>query len=211
MPQLDERTGSLILIAGLAVAAAGLIWLVVRLLPVLRDLIARGFKPFLVVLLGAGIAASPIVLNRYFGGQPRDTAVAITAANDAGGTDEVLALTGAKPSEYEVLRTKRSAAVLKWANPDVTDDHVELLRGMPNLREVDLNSSQVTDRSLELLAALPKLESLRLLGTRITDDGFRKHLMPLPNLRRLDLTNTAVKGPTAREWKAAAPGREVLR
>jgi Leucine-rich repeat (LRR) protein len=201
MPHLDERVGLAVLAVGAAVALAGVVWLVRRLLPLFRDLVVRGFRPALVILLGVAIAASPVVLNKL-AGKPNDKAVA---------RGEVLGLTGADRAEYAVLRADKSFAVVQWANPDVTDDDVEALRGMDALRELDLNSSQVTDRSLAVIATLPRLESLRLLGTRITDDGFRTHLLPLPNLKRLDLTNTAVKGPTAREWKAARPDRELVR
>lgn len=212
MPPLDERAGLAILAVGLAVAAVGVFWLVRRLLPILRDVVVNGFKPALVILVGAGIAASPIALNKLAGDKPNDKAVVRPAAPAADGpSGEVLGLTGANPAEYEILRAKKTFAVIQWANKDVTDEHVELLRGMDDLRELDLNSSQVTDKALPVLAALPKLESLRLLGTKITDDGFRAHLLPLPNLRRLDLTGTAVKGPTAREWKAARPDRELVR
>jgi len=96
------------------------------------------------------------------------------------------------------------------ANPDVTDETLKHLRGMSRLQELDLNDTQVTDAGLKLIAQLPKLQRLRLRGTRITDAGFRESLMPLELLRNVDVTRTAVKGSTLREWKKAQTGREYL-
>lgn len=228
--QLDEQTGFLILAAGVVVLAIGYLWLMLRafrtsilwglvslLLAPLGGLlfalvhITQGRRPLLVILLGAVIAASPVAINLIAGGN-RDTGVEeIKPAEGGQPAEERLTLTGAKPSEYEMLNAKKTYAVIQWANADVTDDLAESLRGMENLRELDLNSSQITDRTLALLATLPKLESLRLAGTKITDEGFRTHLLPLERLKELDLTGTAVRGPTAREWKAAQPDRRVVR
>jgi hypothetical protein len=223
--QLDEQTGFLILAAGAVLAAVGYLWLVVRafrthfawglaalLLPPIGGFVfalfhlGRAAAPAAVCLLGVFAAAAPAVLNRMAGDRVADTARVETKPGE-----DRLTLTGAKASEYEVLRGNKSFAVVQWANPDVTDEQAELLRGLDDLRELDLNSSQVTDKTLELLAGLPKLQSVRLAGTKITDAGFRKHLLPLERLTELDLTGTAVTGPTAREWKAARPDRKLVR
>ena len=107
--------------------------------------------------------------------------------------EERITLTKADPSQYAVLRGKKNFAVIQWANADVTDDHVEMLRGMTELRELDLNTAAITDRSLAVIATLPKLESLRIGYAAITDEGFRQHILPLANLKQLDLTGSKVK------------------
>ena len=59
----------------------------------------------------------------------------------------------------------------------------------------------------DVIAALPKLESLRIGCPGVTDDGFRAHILPLANLKQLDLTGSKVKRSTAAEWMNARPGR----
>jgi internalin A len=63
---------------------------------------------------------------------------------------------------------------------------------MVNLRELDLNDTQVTDAGLADLRELAKLEVLRLRGTKMIDSGFREHLLDLKELKRLDLSHTAI-------------------
>jgi hypothetical protein len=57
---------------------------------------------------------------------------------------------------------------------------------------------------------MPSLEVLRLAGTAITDEGFNKELAKLPNLRLLDLRDTAVSPESVRAWREAKPGRKAL-
>ena len=62
------------------------------------------------------------------------------------------------------------------ANPDVTDQTLEMIKGMDKLKELDLNDTQVTDAGLRMLKDLPALNTLRLKNTRITDKGFQEEL-----------------------------------
>ncbi len=96
------------------------------------------------------------------------------------------------------------------ANPNVTDETLNYLRGMDRLRELDLNDTQVSDAGLAVVAELPRLEQLRLARTNITDAGFQKYLGAKESLLKLDLTGTDVKGKTKRDWKKAKTGREYL-
>ncbi len=209
MFRIDERTGAIVLAVGLVIAIVGLVWLLIRLMPVLRTIVVRGFKPGLVIVLGTAIAASPILINKF--APPDDKAKTEVKTVEGSEAEERLTLTGAKPSEYEILNAKKTFAVLQWANADVTDELVERLRDMPNLRELDLDGTAITDKSLALIATLPKLRSLRLAGTKITDDGFRQHIVPLTAIMELDLTGTAVKGQTGRDWKVAVPDRKLTK
>jgi hypothetical protein len=91
------------------------------------------------------------------------------------------------------------------ANPDVTDQTLELLDGMDKLYEIDLSRTQVTDAGLRRLTALPRLRILRLRGTQVTDAGFREHLANKESLEQVDLQETQVASNTLREWKAQKP------
>ena len=88
--------------------------------------------------------------------------------------------------------------MLQMANPDVTDQTLESLKGMKVLRELDLNGTQVTDAGLEILKELPALAALRLARTKITDKGFRSALFAKESLMQLDLRETAVSHETVR-------------
>ncbi len=97
------------------------------------------------------------------------------------------------------------------ANPNVTDRTLELLKGMENLKDLDLNNTHVTDEGLKILKDLPALNTLRLKNTEITDQGFQKTLATKESLQRLDLTGTKVSQETAQAWRQAKSGRHVLR
>lgn len=125
-----------------------------------------------------------------------------------------LTLTGwdRSASEYPfVIRSRPRATVLQMANADVTDSVAEFLPGMTDLEELDLDNTQITDAALPFIAQLPKLHRLRLQGTRITDEGFQKHLMPMTQLKELNLRETAVSRETVQTWRAAQTGRRALR
>lgn len=219
MPQLDERTGFAILVAGLCLVGVGLLWFVARgfgtgtkwgvvaLVPVVNLLFPafhfrRAAAPLVLVLLGGLVAATPYGLNAILGHR-----VSTDAVVEEKPTEDRITLTRADPAQYPKVREKATWAVVQWANPDVTDEHVEWLRGMTELRELDLNTAAITDESLAVIATLPKLESLRIGCPNITDEGFRKHILPLANLKQLDLTGSKVKRSTAGEWTNAKPGR----
>jgi hypothetical protein len=119
-----------------------------------------------------------------------------------------LTLTDWDRGDYSLLRQRPRVVVLQMANADVTNETLQYLDGMNELRELDLSNSAIDDDGLALLANLPALRTLRLRGTRITEDGFRKHLFDLPNLMELSLPGPPIiKSSTVRKWKATKPGR----
>ncbi len=221
---MSEIVGIGIVLAGAAVAAIGLLWLIVRafrtklwwglavlFLPgaVLFYVVRhwdRARRPFAVMLCGGLLALAPYGINfageRFHSLGPRETKV----------DGEVhLTLTGWDQTDYSILRWKPSTVVLQMANPDVTDETLRFITGMKDLKELDLNDTQVTDAGLKILAGMPKLETVRLSGTPITEEGFRESLFPLDSLRELDLRRTRVTRATVGEWKKANPERKALR
>jgi hypothetical protein len=162
--------------------------------------------PVLGMLLGAAIIAVPYGINFY-----QQWFVDLGPRERIVDGELHVTLTGWDRSDYSVLRARPNIVVLQMANPDVTDQTLEYLRGMTLLRELDLNDTQVTDEGLHILRELPRLESLRLRGTPITEDGFRQFLMPKESLKELDLRQTGVTSKTVREWRAAQPERKALR
>jgi hypothetical protein len=219
MPQLDERTGFAILAAGAVLLLVGFIWFVARgfgtstlwgivavipgvnlLFPIQR--FRRAAAPIVLMLIGGVIAATPYAINALVGEK-----VSTDAKIEQKQNEERITLTKADPSQYAILHNKKTFAIIQWANADVTDEQIEMLRGMTELRELDLNTAAITDKSLAIIATLPNLESLRIGCPNITDAGFREHILPLANLKQLDLTGSKVKRSTASEWTNAQPGR----
>ncbi len=214
-----------VLVTGLALAAMGYVWLIIRafrvripwgfvtlFVPLLGPLAflfvhsrrARG--PLLVLLLAGVVCAVPYGVNyyqRYF--------VPLGPHEQLVNGELHLTLTDLKGFDYATLQGKPETVVLQMANEDVDDKTLEYLKGMNRLRSLDLNGTRVTDEGLPALVALPRLEELRLARTKITDEGFQKHLAPKESLLKLDLTGVeAVKSKTKREWKKAKPGREYV-
>lgn len=218
---MSELVGVAILIGGIAVCGIGFLWLVRRafgtsrcwgigvflfaplgLLYAVRHR-GRALGPFLVMLLGGAVMASPVVINRIY--QPPKEAVTEDKNGEKRGT-----LTGATETEVVAfLKANRDSAVLQMANrADVTDAVlIEHVAGMPNLRELDLNDTPVTDEGLAVLASLPKLEKLRIARSKATAAGVAKHVLASPTILEIDVGGLNVPGKALRDWKNADPGR----
>jgi hypothetical protein len=218
-----EKYGFYVLAGAVLVMAIAYIWLLIRAFrqhwawgltcllfpPVLLLYLDRHWNkaqfPIWLFFCGFILAAVPLGLSIYEQHfpdlSPRERSV----------DGEVhLTLTGSNQKDYSILQSKPNVVVLQMANPDVTDQTLEYLKGMDQLKELDLNGTQVTDEGLIILADLPWLESLRLARTKITDEGFKKYLLPKETLQKLDLTGTEVKGKTKRDWKKAKPDRDYI-
>ena len=209
--------------AGILLAVLGYVWLIVRAYRVRRawgravlffppSSLFFVFQhrreaggPLAVLLLGALVGAAPVGVNLYQ-----------WHFRNLGEREKIvdgelhLTLTGWDRKDYSILQAKPQTAVLQMANADVNDQVLEYLKGMDQLRELDLNDTAVTDEGLRVLAGLPRLQQLRLRKTKITDAGFREVLFAKESLLDLDLTGTSVASKTIREWKKAHPDRKVL-
>jgi len=64
-----------------------------------------------------------------------------------------------------------------------TDADLELLRDLPDLRQLSIRRTNVTDAGLEHLKGLKHLEYLGLEGTNVTDEGVKKLQRALPNCK----------------------------
>ena len=132
------------------------------------------------------------------------------AADAIPATERRITLTGATREEYAKLGKTKAWAFIQWANADVTDDDLEALHGMTELRELDLSGTQVTDDGLHAVEDCEKLEVLRLARTAITEEGFREHVEPIETLMTLDIRGTKIPKKVGVEWKAARAGRKLL-
>jgi hypothetical protein len=220
-----EEYAFFVLIAGLVVAIAGWVWLVIAafkvdkpwgygvlLLPIVPHVIVfvlthfrRSRGPLAVLLIAGVLLGAPYAANYY-----NEKFMRLGPREKIVNGESHITLTGWDGSDYSFLQNKAQTTVLQMANPNVTDETLNYLRGMDRLRELDLSDTQVTDEGLAVVSGLPRLEELRLARTKVTDAGFQKHLGAKESLLKLDLTGTDVKGKTKREWKKAKAGRECL-
>jgi hypothetical protein len=217
-----EKYSLYVLLLSLALAVVGSLWLLavafkerviwaIALLFVLPALVfvvlhwRKARPPVLVLLLAGVLGAAPYGVN-YYNKRFPDLGPREKLVNG----ERHITLTGWDRTDYPLLQYKPDVVVLQMANPDVNDDTLNYVRGMNQLRELDLNDTKVTDEGLAVLAELPRLEDLRLARTAITDEGFQKYLAAKESLRKLDLTGTKVKGKSKRDWKKAKAGREYL-
>lgn len=218
-----EEYAFFVLLAGLIVAAVGFFWLVIAafkvsklwgfatlLMPPLGIFFifahdCKSLAPLVVFLMSGVLLSAPYAVNYY-----NEKFVQLGPREKIVNGELHITLTGWDGTDYSFLEQKHDIAVLQMANPDVNDATLNYLRGMNQLRELDLNDTRVTDEGLAVVASLPKLAELRVARTKISDAGFRKYLGAKDSLLKLDLTGTQVKGKSKREWKKAKPGRDYL-
>lgn len=87
---------------------------------------------------------------------------------------------------------------------------LEEVAGLPNLRELTLDSRRNPDEALELLDGLKKLETLSLSGTSVTDAGL-KHLFRMQSLKSVRLVNAEkVSAAGVGALHAALPNCKVI-
>ncbi len=120
-----------------------------------------------------------------------------------------LTLTDWDRTDYRVLSQKMDVVVLQMANRDVTDETLQLLEGMPQLRELDLANSAITDAGLVSLKQLP-LQVLRVTNCNLTNEGFRTHLFEHPTLNSIDVRGTQIGGDVIREWRKVDRSRRAM-
>ena len=217
-----ENYALYITLAGLAAMIVGWVWMIVRafrhrlgwglailVLPPLAVLFGfrhwrKGLVPLTWIAVGFLLTAFP-------------PAFSLLVPIDLGPRERIvdgqrhITLTGWDRKDYALLGSKNDVVVLQMANPDVTDQTLEKLKGMNSLKDLDLDNTQVTDAGLKVLKELPALSSLRLKNTKITDQGFQEALAGKDSLMQLDLTGTGVSRETVKGWREAKPGRRAMR
>ncbi len=75
--------------------------------------------------------------------------------------------------------------------PQLTDDAIDHLKDLPELKSLELGSTGITDAGLAKLAGVSKMQTLGVGNTQITDAGLA-HLRGFEDLRMLTLAGTNV-------------------
>ena len=118
------------------------------------------------------------------------------------------------PVHDDDLRVVARLRSLKWLSlafqKDVTDAGLAHLKGLENLRELDLHECGIGDDGLRHVAEIATLETLDVGGTNVSDSGLR-HLAVLKNLRWLGVDDTRVTDAGVQALKHHLPRLEVVR
>jgi len=95
---------------------------------------------------------------------------------------------------------------LRYASTDrgLSDACLIPIKGLSQLRELDLSGNRITDDGMAMIAGMPELESLVLTATEVTDAGL-VHLQALKKLKNLSLGGTGVTPQGARALQSALP------
>jgi hypothetical protein len=107
---------------------------------------------------------------------------------------EALSLRGRGTVPATLLESIRGCSSLRELDlgfTDVTDESLEKLKDLVELRRLVLTGTAISDAGCGHLAKLTKLEELGLSGTKVSNDGL-KGLRELQGLRRLHLDNTSI-------------------
>jgi hypothetical protein len=114
-------------------------------------------------------------------------------------------------AQLALLRpVQEQVAWLGLGKTQITDDGLEQIKGLKNLRKLHLENTNITDAGLVHLKDLSELRYLNLYGTKVTDAGLA-HLKGLKNLRKLYVWQTQVTEGAAKAFAEAIEGVEVNR
>lgn len=187
---------------------AGLLLIAVGLSLLLAKVARRNaslWPPLLLLLVGSVVFFTPLLLTQLI------DEVDLGPRNVLVNGERHITLTGWDQDDYRVLEVFPETIVLQMANADVNDHTLEYIKGMANLRELDLNDTGISDRGLEIVSRMTGLKTLRLRATDISDEGFVKWILPMTHLKQLDLRETIISLDTVKDWKSQSEGRRVFR
>lgn len=93
-------------------------------------------------------------------------------------------------------------------NVDFTDQDLEKLRGLGNVRNLQMVRTKITDAGLKIIATFPTLQSLFLANTAVTDDGLQA-LAGHPKLSGVNANLTKVTAAGAERLHKATPNCQI--
>ena len=95
-------------------------------------------------------------------------------------------------AQLDVLSSLSEQIVwLKLGNTRLTDEGMQTITSLPNLRKLSLENTQITDKGVGKLLSLPQLHTLNLVGTKITEQSLAQ-LSEMLSLKTLYIGQTAI-------------------
>lgn len=94
-------------------------------------------------------------------------------------------------------------------NSNLTDDDLQSLSNLNQLRKLNLSNNDITVKSIAHLTHLTELEYLNLYNTNVSDSGVDS-LLTLPNLRELYLWQSQVTTGHMEKCKTARPDIKIV-
>jgi len=92
----------------------------------------------------------------------------------------------------------------------LTDDGVQAIASVTELRELRLGGTSITGRGIAMLKALSKLERLNLQGCKRLGDDTAEALSGFRQLRTLDLKDSGLSAQSIQRVRAALPQCQVV-
>jgi hypothetical protein len=112
-------------------------------------------------------------------------------------------------AQLEHIKGLAQLRFLELNDTPVTDAGLEHVGGLDQIQDLYLSRTKVTDAGLRHIRRLTRLQELRLVGTQVTDAGL-EHLRELPQLHKLYLANTLVTDSGAKRLREALPSCEII-
>jgi uncharacterized membrane protein len=107
-----------------------------------------------------------------------------------------------------LLHIKEQTVWLNLAGTQLTDDDLELISQLKNLRKLRIENNSISDKGLISLEGLEYLESLNLYGTGISDAGLGS-LAKLKELKELYIGQTRVSGQGIKSLQQSNPALDI--
>jgi uncharacterized membrane protein len=108
----------------------------------------------------------------------------------------------------QAMGLKEQVVQLKLTNQPVTDQDLQKIKQLNNLRQLQLEKTKVTDEGMDQLKSLQSLEQLNLYGTAVSDAGLEK-LAACKNLKTLFLWKTNATAEGIAKLKKALPNLTI--
>ena len=108
-----------------------------------------------------------------------------------------------------LLGLKDQLVWLQLSNTGISDDALQLIGQLTNLRKLNVSRNVISDQGVKHLLELSNLKYLNLYETNVTD-SILVSLIGLPRLEELYLWQTRVTGEYVEKLKTSRPGLKII-
>jgi hypothetical protein len=108
-------------------------------------------------------------------------------------------------SDIQLASTPTETVFLDLENAIISDSAINGLPELPNLRCIDLDSTNISDASMERIGNFVSLEEIWIEDTAVTDIGITK-LLGLKNLRFISILGCEISEQSVEALRSSIPG-----